>query len=209
MRRTAYRRVRRATAPDSPAWSRASRDSSGLRPTYIVAQLTRWRVGERHAAEPDCMRRIVFAHVGRRHRGGRGVACAAEAAQGSVTRIVQPRPHAARVRQPAVEPWHVASASPVAFVIVVVLAVAAWIALRPGMLPSRANGGGRNDADHQQGRVPRARGRLHRVPHRARRQGVRGRAGDADAVRQSLRPEHHARRRDRHRALDRRTSSTG
>jgi cytochrome c553 len=32
---------------------------AGLRPTYIVAQLTRWRVGERHAAEPDCMRRIA------------------------------------------------------------------------------------------------------------------------------------------------------
>ena len=31
----------------------------GLRPTYIVAQLTRWRVGDRHAAEPDCMKRIV------------------------------------------------------------------------------------------------------------------------------------------------------
>jgi cytochrome c553 len=31
----------------------------GLRSTYIVAQLTRWRVGERHAAEPDCMKRIA------------------------------------------------------------------------------------------------------------------------------------------------------
>jgi cytochrome c553 len=31
----------------------------GLRPTYITAQLTRWRVGERHAAEPDCMKRIA------------------------------------------------------------------------------------------------------------------------------------------------------
>jgi len=31
----------------------------GLRPTYIVAQLTRWRVGERHAFDPDCMRRIA------------------------------------------------------------------------------------------------------------------------------------------------------
>jgi len=31
----------------------------GLRPSYIEAQLTRWRVGERHAAEPDCMRRIA------------------------------------------------------------------------------------------------------------------------------------------------------
>jgi cytochrome c553 len=32
---------------------------AGLRPTYIVAQLTRWQVGERHATEPDCMRRIA------------------------------------------------------------------------------------------------------------------------------------------------------
>ena len=31
----------------------------GLRTAYIEAQLTRWRVGERHAAEPDCMRRIA------------------------------------------------------------------------------------------------------------------------------------------------------
>ena len=31
----------------------------GLRPNYIAAQLTRWRVGERTAAEPDCMKRIA------------------------------------------------------------------------------------------------------------------------------------------------------
>ncbi len=31
----------------------------GLRQNYIVAQLTRWRVGERHAIEPDCMKRIA------------------------------------------------------------------------------------------------------------------------------------------------------
>ena len=31
----------------------------GLRQTYIVGQLTSWRVGERNAAEPDCMKRIV------------------------------------------------------------------------------------------------------------------------------------------------------
>jgi cytochrome c553 len=31
----------------------------GLRSNYIAAQLTRWRVGSRHAAEPDCMKRIV------------------------------------------------------------------------------------------------------------------------------------------------------
>jgi cytochrome c553 len=32
---------------------------AGLRPAYIVGQLTRWRVGERRAAEPDCMKRIA------------------------------------------------------------------------------------------------------------------------------------------------------
>lgn len=31
----------------------------GLRPAYITAQLTRWRLGDRHAAEPDCMKRIA------------------------------------------------------------------------------------------------------------------------------------------------------
>jgi cytochrome c553 len=31
----------------------------GLTPTYVAGQLTRWRVGERHATEPDCMKRIV------------------------------------------------------------------------------------------------------------------------------------------------------
>lgn len=32
---------------------------AGLRSAYIVGQLTRWRVGERNAAEPDCMKRIA------------------------------------------------------------------------------------------------------------------------------------------------------
>ena len=32
---------------------------SGLTPAYIAAQLTSWRVGSRHAAEPDCMKRIA------------------------------------------------------------------------------------------------------------------------------------------------------
>jgi cytochrome c553 len=31
----------------------------GLRSTYVIAQLTRWRVGERHAIEPDCMKRVA------------------------------------------------------------------------------------------------------------------------------------------------------
>ena len=32
----------------------------GLRPSYVAAQLTRWRTGERRAAEPDCMKRIAM-----------------------------------------------------------------------------------------------------------------------------------------------------
>lgn len=31
----------------------------GLRSNYIVAQLTRWRVGDRRAREPDCMKRVA------------------------------------------------------------------------------------------------------------------------------------------------------
>jgi cytochrome c553 len=31
----------------------------GLQSNYIAAQLTRWRVGERHASEPDCMKRVA------------------------------------------------------------------------------------------------------------------------------------------------------
>ena len=31
----------------------------GLRSAYITAQLTRWRVGDRGAADPDCMKRIA------------------------------------------------------------------------------------------------------------------------------------------------------
>lgn len=31
----------------------------GLKSGYIVAQLTSWRVGSRHAIEPDCMKRIA------------------------------------------------------------------------------------------------------------------------------------------------------
>jgi cytochrome c553 len=32
---------------------------AGLRANYISAQLTRWRTGERSAAEPDCMKRVA------------------------------------------------------------------------------------------------------------------------------------------------------
>ena len=42
----------RAWSPAFPAWSACGRPTSS-------AQLTRWRVGERHAAEPDCMKRVA------------------------------------------------------------------------------------------------------------------------------------------------------
>jgi cytochrome c553 len=32
---------------------------TGLSSAYLVAQLTRWRVGERHALAPDCMQRVA------------------------------------------------------------------------------------------------------------------------------------------------------
>jgi cytochrome c553 len=31
----------------------------GVRSTYLVAQLTRWRTGDRRTAEPDCMKRVA------------------------------------------------------------------------------------------------------------------------------------------------------
>ena len=33
---------------------------AGLRPNYVVGQLARWRVGDRHAAAPDCMARVAM-----------------------------------------------------------------------------------------------------------------------------------------------------
>jgi hypothetical protein len=36
----------------------------GLRSSYIVAQLTRWRTGNRQAPQPDCMKRIAEPSVG-------------------------------------------------------------------------------------------------------------------------------------------------
>ena len=59
-----------------------------------------------------------------------------------------------------------------------------------------------HDADDQQGRVPGPRGRLRGLPLRAGRQAVRRRTAHAHAFRQSLRSQHHAGRRDRHRPMD-------
>ena len=70
----ASRRASPATARASPAWSRAFPGWSGCARPTSSAQLTRWRVGDRHAAEPDCMKRIADAAVGRRRRRGRGLA---------------------------------------------------------------------------------------------------------------------------------------
>ena len=79
------------------------------------------------------------------------------------------------------------------------------LAAMPGRAqhPAPAAAGARPRAG-QAGRVSRPRRRLHRLPHRSRRQAVRRRAADADAVRHALFLQHHARPGDRHRQLDRR-----
>ena len=55
---------------------------------------------------------------------------------------------------------------------------------------------------HRQGRISRPRRRLHRLPHRARRQDLCRRPADEDAVRHALYLEHHARSANRHRHVD-------
>ena len=45
--------------PHSRAWSRRSPACSGLRASYISAQLGAWRYGTRTAAAPDCMQIVA------------------------------------------------------------------------------------------------------------------------------------------------------
>ena len=58
-RRKASRPASRATAPNLTGMEPGIPGLVGLRPNYIAAQLVRWRVGERVAADPDCMKRIA------------------------------------------------------------------------------------------------------------------------------------------------------
>ena len=147
---------RRACRPASPATAAGLTGMEpgipglvGLRPTYIAAQLTRWRVGERHAAEPDCMKRIASRLSDADIAGGRGMAGAAASRRRILARVVQPRAHAARVRQPAVS-----RCADVRFAIVLVVAgrvVAAaccvWSAAAPRHA-ARAAGRARLERDH-------------------------------------------------------------
>ena len=95
------RRASPATARASPAWSPASRAWSGCGRPTSSAQLTRWRVGERHAAEPDCMKRIATRLSDTDITAVAAWLASQDAADRPVARIVQPRAHAVRMRQPA------------------------------------------------------------------------------------------------------------
>ena len=196
-----HRVPRRAIDRHAAGHSRARRPARRVhhRATHALAR-----------RQPACRRARLheanrFAVVGNRHRRGRRLARAAGCADGSVAGIVEPRAHAARVRKPTV--------------IVTGLRIAhrRRRARRRGARRAGAAAPARAAADQprphrrtnattqllESRRVSRSRRRLRRLPHHAERPPVRGRPRDADAFRQSVRPQHHARRRNRHRPLDR------
>ena len=74
--------------------------------------------------------------------------------------------------------------------------------LADGATMRRVAGDGAGYGCDRQGRISRPRRRLHRLPYRARRKGLRRRPADADAVRHALYVEHHARSANRHRHVD-------
>ena len=140
-----------------------------------------------------------------------GLAGAAGAAEGSVARVVEPRSHAARVRQPAVSAMRTAhrdgprrgSRSRSSLRCVLYLRPAADAAAAAQVAGRDA--AQRDDAGHHDAasiwRAPATASPATPTPGGTR---VRRRPGDADALRQPLRAQHHARRRDRHRPVDRR-----
>jgi cytochrome c553 len=176
----------------------------GLRPNYVAAQLTRWRTGERRAADPDCMKRIATRLAERDVAAVAAYMALQNPPADCVARGDQPRAHADGVRQPAMKRAVVA----IAVVVALIAGFVAWKATHQGYLPGGSEEGHRSGEPHDAGdparRVPRARRRLRGLPHRAHGQALRGRPPDGHALRRHLRPQHHARRRDRHRTLDRR-----
>ena len=105
----------------------------GLRSNYIAAQLTRWRVGSRHAVEPDCMKRIA-SRLSEADIAAVSVWLAQqEATEGRLARLAQSHPHAARMREPAL--MRTALRIAIAGVVLVILGAIALALLRPGMLP--------------------------------------------------------------------------
>ena len=164
----------------------------GLRASYVAAQLTRWRVGSRHAAEPDCMKRIASARrptsppsqPGSRsrrrpriRRPSRRTSCACRSrAAASAERDAHDHPHRIRATRPGrrgggrsgnFPPGHAAA-------------------------DSGYDTGQRNDGVPCSRRVPRTRGRLRRLPYHAGRPRVRRWTRHADAIRESLRSQYHA-----------------
>lgn len=78
------------------------------------------------------------------------------------------------------------------------------VSLLVGAMPAMAQ----DAALIAKGEQPRLRWRLHRLPHRARRQDLCRRTADEDAVRHALYVEHHTRSADRNRNSGRPISST-
>ena len=82
-----------------------------------------------------------------------------------------------------------------------VLAIGAALAAAPARADGRRRSAARRAA------LPHR--RLHQLPHRQGRAAARRRRCHREPVRRLLRPQHHARPRDRHRGLDRSSSSSG
>ena len=161
-------------ARTSPAWSRRFPACSGLRPTYISAQLGAWRYGTRTAIAPDCMQIVGEPpDRGRRQGGGRVAVVAAGAGRSVARRRKGSLRMPLRLRQRAAMRKRPSCRAPGSY---------AFAGLCRGVRRPRKRVTARTQpADVQgrrsdrQGRVSRARRRLRRLPHRAERQAVRRR----------------------------------
>ncbi len=170
----------------------------GLRASYISAQLGGWRYGTRTAAAPDCMQIVAGLLT--------------EDDVKAVAAYLSSRPAPA---DPSFAP-HGSLPMPLACGSEAELRGSADVAnleqtaSRAGdvIADGRRDGGDRAAAVETgpglggQRRISRSCRRLHRLPHRARRQDLCRWPADGDAVRHALYVEHHARSADRDRHLD-------
>ena len=172
-------------------------DPRSARPARQLHQRAARRLALRH---PD--RGVAGLHADhcrpfdRRRRQGRcGLSVVASRADGPVLCQARQPADAACLRQPAeLKGEIVPMPRTLKALLPAFLAACSRSARRP-----RAGAGCGPD---RQRRIPRPRRRLHRLPHRARRQVICRRPADADAVRHALYLEHHARSADRHRHVD-------
>ena len=149
----------------------------GLRAPYIVgaAHALARRQPSRGRARLHEAHRV--ATVRSRYRGGRRVACAAGSARRPFARVVEPRSHAARVRQPAVSRRDRLRHRSSLVLAVAIVGDRRWRCVSGDAAAGHAaatRGHGAAAAPNPttqfivRGRISRARGRLRRVPHRSR-----------------------------------------